>query len=111
MTSALRMSRQATEPPQPPTNKTDIYIDTDGDLAYKRPDGSVGKLKGGGTANLAGYNLTLGADVLLAGSVAGGGTVSVPSGQTAAFARGGTPMVRGSNSAAGRVPIFSTNTD
>jgi hypothetical protein len=105
------MSRQATEPPQPPTNKTDIFIDTDGDLAYKRPDGSVGKLKGGGTANLAGYNLTLGADVLLAGSVAGGGTVSVPTGHTAAFARGGTPMVRGSNHAAGRVPVFSTNTD
>lgn len=111
MTSALRMSRQATQPTQPPTNKTDIYIDTDGDLAYIRPDGAVGKIKGGGNLNLAGFDLTLGADVTLAGSVAGGGTVSVPTGETATFARGGTALVRGTGALAGRVPYAGTNTD
>lgn len=111
MTSALRMIRQATEPAQPPTNRTDIFIDTDGDLAYKRADGSVGKLKGGGAINLAGYDLTLGADSTLAGSLTGGGAVTIATGQTAAFARGGVPMLRGSNPVQGRIPYMSSNTD
>jgi flagellar basal body rod protein FlgF len=111
MAQGLEMERNATEPTNPATGYTRVYIDTDGDLAYKRPDGSVGKLKGGGVVDLAGYDLTLAADSTLAGSLTGGGAVTVPAGATAAFARSGTAMLRGSNPAAGRVPLFGTNTD
>jgi hypothetical protein len=88
MTSALRLSRNASEPPQPPANKTDLFIDNDGDLAFKRPDGSVGRLKGGGRVNLNGYALTLGADSTLAGNLTGGGTVYVPAGETVSLQSG-----------------------
>lgn len=111
MAQGLELERNATEPSNPATGFTRVYIDTDGDLAYKRPDGSVGKVKGGGILDLAGYDLTLSGDSELAGSLTGGGTLTIPTGETAAFLRGGTPMLRGSNSATGRLPIFGSTTD
>lgn len=111
MAAGLELEINGTEPVQPATGFSRVFIDADGDLAYKRVDGTVGKVKGGGIINLAGYDLTLGADSTLAGSLTGGGEVQVASGAVAQVLRSGVGMLRGSGEAANRVPFFGTNTD
>ncbi len=111
MAAGLELVHNATEPTQPAAGFSRVFIDTDGDMACKRPDGSVSKLKGGGAVNLAGYDLTLGADSTVAGSLTGGGEVQVPTGAVAQLLRSGVGMLRGSNVAANRLPFFASNTD
>lgn len=107
----LELERNPTEPTQPAVGFTRLYVDADGNLAFKRQNGSVGKVRGGGAINLNGYVLTLAADSTLGGTLTGGGEVQAGVGVIGQFLRSGVAMLRGSNSVAGRVPVFGSNTD